>query len=378
MGDFLTKPITEKNATDGKDDRFMFGACSMQGWRKSNEDAHIHELDLGDGNSLFAVFDGHGGEQVAMFCERHFPTMLINNEEYKKKNYQKALEEVFMEIDYLLVNEEGYELMKDLILDMKRAVRGSTAKLDLQEERETKGIPFQAGCTSCVVLITADSIYCANAGDSRAVISTKAGKCIEMSYDHKPENDEEIRRVKAAGNFVEDGRVQGVIAVSRAIGDWEYKEPTLIHQIEKRKTTKKKKKSTSTTEEDKTPAFPGQGKVYRNTEVGKKFAVTSFPDIKKVPFTSDLDFMIVACDGIWDCFTNEEAIHFARKRRDRGPKSPKKRSRPGQSPSKVSKEVKPKGETSFIIEEMMDQGIAKGDITMSDGTGTDNMTCVIV
>ena len=39
-----------------------YGACSMQGWRKSNEDAHIHTLDLGDGNSLFAVFDGHGGE----------------------------------------------------------------------------------------------------------------------------------------------------------------------------------------------------------------------------------------------------------------------------------------------------------------------------
>ena len=73
MGDFLTKPITEKNPTDGKNDRLMFGACSMQGWRKSNEDAHIHELDLGDGNALFAVFDGHGGEQVAMFCERYFP-----------------------------------------------------------------------------------------------------------------------------------------------------------------------------------------------------------------------------------------------------------------------------------------------------------------
>ena len=37
-----------------------------------------------------------------------------------------------------------------------------------------------------------------------------------------------------------------------------------------------------------------------------------------------------------------------------------------------------KGETSFIIEELMSQGIAKGDITMSDGTGTDNMTCIIV
>lgn len=44
----------------------------------------------------------------------------------------------------------------------------------------------------------------------------------------------------------------------------------------------------------------------------------------------------------------------------------------------TGKKGKTKGETSFIIEEMMDQGIAKGDITMSDGTGTDNMTCVIV
>ena len=42
MGDFLTKPVTEKNATDGKNDRFLYGACSMQGWRKTNEDAHIH------------------------------------------------------------------------------------------------------------------------------------------------------------------------------------------------------------------------------------------------------------------------------------------------------------------------------------------------
>ena len=42
------------------------------------------------------------------------------------------------------------------------------------------------------------------------------------------------------------------------------------------------------------------------------------------------------------------------------------------------KKQKLKGETSFIIEEMMQQALAKGDITMSDGTGTDNMTCIIV
>jgi len=45
---------------------------------------------------------------------------------------------------------------------------------------------------------------------------------------------------------------------------------------------------------------------------------------------------------------------------------------------KTDKLKKPKGETSFIIEEMMNNGIAKGDLMNSDGTGTDNMTCIIV
>ena len=97
---------------------------------------------MGDGNSLFAVFDGHGGEQVAMFCERYFPPMLINNEEYKCKNYAKALEETFVEIDFLLVNDEGFELMKGIILEMKKQVRGVTSKLDANEELEIKSLPF--------------------------------------------------------------------------------------------------------------------------------------------------------------------------------------------------------------------------------------------
>ena len=52
----------------------------MQGWRDANEDEHLHILDLGDGNSLFAVFDGHCGGKVATFCKMYLPDMLKNNE----------------------------------------------------------------------------------------------------------------------------------------------------------------------------------------------------------------------------------------------------------------------------------------------------------
>ena len=84
--------------------------------------------------------------------------------------------------------------------------------------------------------------------------------------------------------------------------------------------------------------------------------------------TPDLDFMIIACDGIWDCFTNEQAVKFVKTKQAKGPKPVKQKSRTNgrtglsNSPLKMSKTKsdslkktpKPKGETSFIIEEMMD------------------------
>ena len=163
-----------------------------------------------------------------MFCEKFMPEVLLSNSEYQAKNYPKALEETFVELDYMLVSDEGFEKMKKIVLKMKQALKGPAAKLDLDEEKEVRSLPFQAGCTACVCLVTKDTIYCANSGDSRAIIGLKNGKLIELSYDHKPENDGEMARIKAGGGFVEDGRVQGVIAVSRAIGDWEYKNPALL------------------------------------------------------------------------------------------------------------------------------------------------------
>ena len=134
----------------------------------------------------------------------------------------------------MLINDEGHEIMRQCVLDLKNKAAGSKlhTKLAPSEEIDLKGLAFNAGCTSCVVLITKDTIYCANSGDSRACLATKKGKVIELSHDHKPDNEGELKRVKAGGGFVEDGRVQGVIAVSRAIGDWEYKNPKLLAELE--------------------------------------------------------------------------------------------------------------------------------------------------
>lgn len=79
------------------------------------------------------------------------------------------------------------------------------------------------GTTACVVLVTNESIYCANSGDSRAVLCSK-GNAIALSFDHKPSNDDEMKRIEKSGHFVEDDRVDGNLALSRAIGDFQYKD----------------------------------------------------------------------------------------------------------------------------------------------------------
>ena len=79
-----------------------------------------------------------------------------------------------------------------------------------------------AGCTATVILVTRTEIICANAGDSRTVMS-RGGRAKDMSEDHKPDNSGELSRIQRSGGFVEEGRVNGMLALSRALGDFEYK-----------------------------------------------------------------------------------------------------------------------------------------------------------
>merc|ERR1712224_553609 len=98
------------------------------------------------------------------------------------------------------------------------------AQMELRQ-LSNDGSPYgisTAGCTVNIVLIVDNTIYCANAGDSRAYLFSN-GKVIPLSRDHKPENLEERRRITAAGGFIQNGRVNGNLNLSRAVGDLEYK-----------------------------------------------------------------------------------------------------------------------------------------------------------
>ena len=73
-----------------------------------------------------------------------------------------------------------------------------------------------------MVYINDEVIVCANAGDSRAVLFSD-NKVIPLSEDHKPDNAGEFSRIQAASHFVLDARVDGNLALSRAFGDFTYK-----------------------------------------------------------------------------------------------------------------------------------------------------------
>ena len=66
-------------------------------------------------------------------------------------------------------------------------------------------------------------LYCANAGDARAVLC-RGGKAIRLTYDHKGSDKQEAKRIMDAGGFVMSGRVNGVLAVTRSLGDSSMKE----------------------------------------------------------------------------------------------------------------------------------------------------------
>lgn len=135
-----------------------------------------------------------------------------------------------------------------------------------------------------------------------------------MSYDHKPVNKGENARIVAAGGFVEFGRVNGNLALSRALGDFEFKQSKTLepeHQI-----------------------------------------VTADPEIITHTSTSEDEFLVIACDGIWDVLKSQEVIDCVRRYIAEGK------------------------ELQDICELMMDKCLAPD----SDwgGVGCDNMTVLIV
>jgi len=498
----MSEPDVSKHSEDMSYKNLHIGVSGMQGWRMSMEDAHSCMTNFDDkGSSLFGVFDGHGGKEVADYCAQNLHRFLLDSEAYSEGDVKKALKEAFMNIDEALTTEEVIQELKGLQNDMgeededeaallleeanmplgdllerlknsaqeqldnesseedkngdgekketnghdaagEAKVNGENGEVANQETRKSRkqkkpvkknpdeiktdvsvsggsappedltvkgvamniheggaggssssdavaavmgtpstaemldgpldevdddpeyqveddveddeedddddvegdedddeddfdddddefedadGFDFQAGSdevgkdsgtTAIVAVVKGNHLYVANVGDSRCVLC-RGGKTVELSTDHKPEDTEELNRIEKAGAKVtENGRVNGGLNLSRALGDHVYKQ---------------------------------------NKELlPEDQAITANPELQSIELCKEDEFMVLACDGIWNVMTSEEVVKYVKEKLDADEKVP----------------------LSKICEELFDLCLAPD--TKNNGSGCDNMTCMIV
>lgn len=261
------------------------------------EDAKLIDLTLAKSAICVGVFDGHGGKDISNFAARVFSRELTACSHFATGSYPEALAATFLRIDELLRTPQV----------KSELARGSSDSTDGDY------IIANSGCTAVVSLIKDNDIYVANAGDSRCVMGV-GGRAVQMSFDHKPNNPPESERISRAGGYIAEGRVMGNLNLSRSLGDLAYKEN-------------------------------------RDLEPQDQM-ITAYPDVKHAMMSRDTDFMILACDGVWDVMTCDQCVAFIYERL-------------------------PKMQLREIVEQILDHCLAK-DVTSSGGIGCDNMTCVLL
>lgn len=91
-------------------------------------------MNFDTNTSLFAVFDGHGGSEVALYCSQKLPAFLKEVEAYKKGDFEQALKDAFIGFDATLVNDDVIEELKKLIPDDKVDETDTDEEADEDEE----------------------------------------------------------------------------------------------------------------------------------------------------------------------------------------------------------------------------------------------------
>ena len=223
--------------------------CTLQGLRPSNEDEHVIFQNIDNFNKdynpidIIGVFDGHGGKLVSKFAKDNLASYFI-----KKNN------KLFVDSHYTskYINKAFLAFNKELKKAHPRA-------------------SYHSGSTCCLGIICKDSkgyiLWVINAGDSRMVLHNKEDKAVQLSFDHKPNEKNERKRIESIDGGKEkiyydgcDWRVD-TLSLSRALGDL-----------------------------DVAPY------------------VSNLPHVYRYRINKDDKNIIVACDGVWDVMKNQKVV----------------------------------------------------------------------
>jgi len=200
------------------------------------------------------------------------------------------------EMEAMIGRPTGYTKAADTKKGHRQVVDFVTAELHqniLRELKRTDSVPdgllqafqatdnemvrrniMQSGCTACCCLLREEGnsrvIYTAHLGDSRAVMCRR-GRATRLTSmtDHKATDPLEGKRVIEAGGFIQNDRVNGMLAMTRALGDHLLKMPILPNDV-----------------------------------------VSNVPDITSTDLSPQDTFVILACDGVWDVISDQQAVEL--------------------------------------------------------------------
>lgn len=283
---------------ENKSLHFKYAIASRQGYRETQEDRYVYELDFLENGlaSMFAVFDGHAGDRCSQFLADHFLS-------YVKKSLMKYVEQGSDDFACVACNDAynnlrepslalqiplsqflgNTELMSQLMYQIDEDFRKSITDFTADGKCVLLDSSGSTGNIVCIENVSSDchgdefKVTCINVGDSRCILYNE-GVLIPMSLDHKPYDPNELRRIVDCFGFVHRNRLNGELAMSRAFGDFSFKQNCQV-----------------------TP---------------DKQILVATPDIKQVtihvPRSSydDYQFLIIACDGLFDVLSNQEAVRF--------------------------------------------------------------------
>ena len=230
--------------------RLVLGVAWAQAGRNHMQDSF--SINLGTSKKLaekdfFGVFDGHGvnGESISRHVARNLNNfVLMAQAKGDNLSFPEAVEWGFLLLDAEMKSDTGLTTPRGVVY---------------------------GGTTACVVWVTGSHIFSGNLGDSRFIMSYN-GKAFPVSKDHNPTDGEEMARIIEAGAHLENNRVKGKLAVSRALGDFWYKDRPDLDE--------------------------------------RQQPVIAVPDVRTITVEKAIDFLVVATDGVWHIKSNQEVVDF--------------------------------------------------------------------
>ncbi|KAL2540102.1 putative protein phosphatase 2C 75 [Abeliophyllum distichum] len=261
----------------------VVGSLAVAGRQRDMEDASIVRTNLCSPEitrrrpvHFFGVYDGHGGSHVASMCKDKMH-VILEEELMRVRNTaiigaggasSSRVEQEEQSMEDSGQKEEWTRVLKTCFWRMEEVVLNTCGCgiAGFRCSRDRDEVNF-VGSTAVVAVLTPEHIVVANCGDSRAVLC-RGGRVVPLSYDHKPDREDERARIEACGGrvvFLDGARVEGILAMSRAIGD----------------------------------------------RCLKPFVISE-PEISFTGRDEEDEFLILASDGLWDVMSSEMTCEVAR------------------------------------------------------------------